>query len=99
MKSLLALALLSTLFTSNAFAAHACIISSDNSVFLKDSYYAQIYISCDGANKDARTITLKKPDTAVSDANIATVIAELVAKGYKLVSQTNERYTMINDAL
>jgi hypothetical protein len=100
MKSLFALALISTLFASNAFAAKACIISFENSARYnnKGEAFAQIYINCNGSNPDTRTIELKKPDTSVSDINIATVIAELTGKGYKLVSQTNERWTLINDA-
>jgi hypothetical protein len=97
MKSLFSLVLLSTLFASNVFAANACIVRYDNTARVnnKDQNFAQIYINCNGGNPDTRMIELKKPDTVVSDINIATVIAELVGKGYKLVSATEERWVFV----
>ena len=99
MKSIFALALTSILFASNAFAAHACIISSaDNAALVRNEYHSQIYITCDGGNKETRTITLKKSDDTVTNVNIATVIAELATKGYKVVSQHEQTWTMVNEA-
>ena len=97
MKSLLAVVLFSTLFTSNVFASNACIVRYDNGARVNDKYqsFAQIYINCNGGNPDTRMIELKKPNTVVSDINIATVIAELVGKGYKLVSATDERWVFV----
>ena len=99
MKALLALALFSTLGASQAFAAHACIISSAyDAVSINHKNYSQIYIACDGANKETRTITLKNPYEQVSNANIATVIADLAGKGYKLATETSDHWIMVNEA-
>ena len=99
MKALLALALFSTLFASNAFAAHACIVSTGTGYIgvHQDDYRYQIYVNCDGANKETRTINMKK-DVVPTDLNISTVIADLATKGYKVVAFGNERWTLVNDA-
>jgi hypothetical protein len=97
MKALLALALFSILGASQAFAGtHVCIVTYTNLAIHDAVYnhYGQIYISCEGKNPETRTITLKKAEAEVSKVNIATVLADLIDKGYTLAGHTDESWIL-----
>ena len=97
MKILLAFALFSIIGVSQAFAgSHVCIVTYSNTTFYDANYklHGQIYIQCEGKNPDTRTITLKKAQDYVDNVNIATVLADLMDKGYTLAGHTSESWIL-----
>ena len=93
-----AFVMVSLLFTSSAFASGVCLVSYTDNVRVDEDgkYVSQIYVRCNNGNADTKDYTVA-PDHQVTNVDLATVLNNLVAKGYKVISQNKDQWTLVKE--
>ena len=94
MNKLLLAILTVTLASTNAFAASSvCIVSWVNQTQNGESdSFGRVYVNCNGENSDSHTYKTAADIPTYNE--IATALSKLLDKGYKLTSESRDRYTV-----
>jgi hypothetical protein len=75
------------LSASSSFAASVCKVSGNAGGYTLDGK-AHVYVECNAKNPDANEIVYG--DAFMSNTRILTVVAKLLDKGYKIVTEVSE---------